>query len=280
MTKANWCYCFSILSIGIFVSFGAIANGSENDPVQLLKQPAAIINPIDLAPPTKAILASRKNLRKATGVLRIQQGMSYQKARKILIQQGWQPNISVSNEELRLDGQVRSTYNSGYKEIKACSGTGLGLCRFEFINSKGELLVVSATSQVELTVFHWFLDPPPKDIPVSRRKLPKDTGVIGIQQGMPYEKAQKIFIQQGWQPNVPISNGEIPSLENSDSIAISIYDRGYVEVKNCSETGSRLCRFEFTNYKSELLVVSTTSQPELKVIHWSIQKSEYGSTYR
>jgi hypothetical protein len=280
MTKANWCYCFSILSIGIFVSFGAIANGSENDPVQLLKQPAAIINPIDLAPPTKAILASRKNLRKATGVLRIQQGMSYQKARKILIQQGWQPNISVSNEELRLDGQVRSTYNSGYKEIKACSGSGLGLCRFEFINSKGELLVVSTTSLPELKVFRWFLDPPPQAIQVSRRHLPKDTGVTGIQQGMSYQKARKILIQQGWQPNGPITTVEIPSLENSNSIVLSIYDRGYDEVKNCAETGLRLCRFEFVNYKRELLVVSATSQVELKVFHWSIQKSEYDSTYR
>jgi hypothetical protein len=89
MTKANWCYCFPMLSLGIFVSFGAIANGSKNAPVQLLKQPAESTNLIDLTPPTKAILVSHKNLRKATVVRRIQQGMPYRKARKIFIKQGW-----------------------------------------------------------------------------------------------------------------------------------------------------------------------------------------------
>jgi hypothetical protein len=263
----------SILAIVISVSFGASASGSDNLINCLKLQQTESRNSLKIDPPTQAIRVSQRNSQKATGVRRIEQGMPYRAARKILIEQGWQPNLSTSNEDLqnREFGQTKSIYDSGYKEIKDCSGTGLGLCRFEFINSKGELLVVSTTSQVELEVFHWFLDPPPQSSQVSRRNLPKDSRITGMKQGIPYGAARKILIQQGWQPNVPASNGGIPNLENSQ-IKIA-YDRGYHEIKDCSGTGLGLCRFEFVNYKSELLVVSTTSRSRLKVFHWFIERS-------
>ena len=51
--------------------------------------------------------------------------------------------------------------NRGYQEVVDCSGTGLGLCRFEFRNEKGEMLVVvTANNQPgqEVSVFSWFLE--------------------------------------------------------------------------------------------------------------------------
>ena len=48
----------------------------------------------------------------------------------------------------------------GSEEVKDFSGTGLGLCRFEFINERGEVLVVAAGTQEhgERIVWAWFLD--------------------------------------------------------------------------------------------------------------------------
>jgi hypothetical protein len=272
MNERNCSIHASILAIAVSLSFTASASGSNNSIDCLTLRQTQSKNRLKSDPPTQAIRISQRNSQKATGVRRIQQGMPYGAARRILIQQGWQPNLSTSNEDLqkREFGQVKSIYDSGYKEIKDCSGTGLGLCRFEFINYNSELLVVSVTSQVKLEVFHWFIDPPPQAIQASRRNLPKDTGVRGIKQRMPYRAARKILIQQGWQPNVPISNGDIPNLENP--MVKTAYERGFNEIKNCDGTGLRLCRFEFVNYNSELLVVSATSQAELKVFHWFIER--------
>ena len=50
----------------------------------------------------------------------------------------------------------------GSEEIKDFSGTGLRLCRFEFINERGEVLVVAARTQEhgERIVWAWFIDDP------------------------------------------------------------------------------------------------------------------------
>jgi hypothetical protein len=108
---------------------------------------------------TKAIQVNQRSSRRAA-VKRIQQGMPYWKARRILIQQGWQPNLPASNGDIpdMEDTQIRNAYALGYNEVKVCSGTGLGLCRFEFTNYKKELLVVSTTALPELRVFHWFIE--------------------------------------------------------------------------------------------------------------------------
>jgi hypothetical protein len=75
----------------------------------------------------------------------LQQGMPYKDARQILIQQGWQP--SLQGEPNLRDRSVKELFDLGYKEIKDCSGTGEGPCRFEFINKQGELLVIVATTR-------------------------------------------------------------------------------------------------------------------------------------
>jgi hypothetical protein len=272
MMKKSYLVHLSIVVIGTLITFGISASGYDNSTNRATLQQNESRNSLKIDPLTKSIQVSLENPRKATVVTRIRQGMSYQEARKILIQQGWQPNLSTSNREIPNleDNRIKSIYDSGYKEIKDCSGTGLGLCGFEFTNSKGELLVVS-TAQEELVVFHWFLDPPSKAIQVGRRNLPKDTGVRDIKQRMPYGAARKILIEQGWQPNIPMSTGDLLNLEKNKMVKI-VYDRGYGEIKDCSKTGLRLCRFEFVNYKSELLVILATSLPELKVSHWFIRR--------
>ncbi len=262
-----------IFTISTFITFETSATESNNFVNRATLQQIKSSNSFKFDPPTKAIRVSRRNLRQANKVRRIQQGMPYGEARKILIQQGWQPNLSDRNGEIPNENSgIKAIYDLGYKEINDCAGSGLGLCKFEFINSKGELLVVLTTSDVELPVFHWFLDPPPKAIRDSRRNPQIATRVRGIQKSMSYREARKILIQQGWQPNVPVSNGGIPNLENSQ-IKTLYEDRGYYEVKNCSGTGLGLCRFEFVNYKRELLVVSATSLPKLKIFNWFIEKS-------
>lgn len=74
----------------------------------------------------------------------LQKNMAYREARKLIIQQGWSPNLQGESPNLR-DIPVKELFDLGYKEIKDCSGIGEGPCRFKFIKNKGELLVVVAT---------------------------------------------------------------------------------------------------------------------------------------
>ncbi|WP_333411679.1 hypothetical protein [Microcoleus sp. T2B6] len=90
----------------------------------------------------------------------LQQGMPYKEARQILIQQRWQPSLQ-GQPNLR-DRSVKELFDLGYKEIKDCSGTGEGPCRFEFINQQGELLVIVATTRgsenTKRFVRNWWLE--------------------------------------------------------------------------------------------------------------------------
>ncbi len=92
----------------------------------------------------------------------IREGMPYPEARKLILQQGWQPNPLGDPADLA-DRTVKALFNSGYIEVKACSGTGLGPCRFEFTNAAGDLLMVSAIPGKRTTgtrsVWRWGLDP-------------------------------------------------------------------------------------------------------------------------
>lgn len=263
MMKKNYLIYLSIVAIVNVITAGTSSSGHNNFISSATSQQIESVNSLKIVPPSQAIQINGRNSRTATKVRRIQQGMPYREAHKILIQQGWQQIIPTAN------GGIPTLVNS---RVPECSGTGLGLCRFEFTNEKRELLVVSTISQIEPTILHWFLDPPPKAIQVRGRNSRTATGVALIKQGVPYKEARKILIQQGWQPNIPTSTGEILKLDNNSQVKL-IYDRGYDEIKNCSESGLGLCKFEFMNYKGELLVVSTTSLPKLKVFHWLIEKS-------
>ncbi|MEG4324159.1 hypothetical protein Q5688_02315 [Microcoleus sp. herbarium5] len=94
---------------------------------------------------SEKVQVSLENSVNSTQKIPLQQGMPYKEARQILIQQGWQPSLQ-GQPNLR-DRSVKELFDLGYKEIKDCSGTGEGPCRFEFINQQGELLVIVATTR-------------------------------------------------------------------------------------------------------------------------------------
>lgn len=112
-------------------------------------------------PSIQQIPASKQNSPTAANRFGLQEGMPYQKAREILIQKGWQPHLMGDAPNLN-DTSVRELFELGYQEVKDCSGTGLGPCRFEFTNAAGELLVVSAitagSSNRERQVWRWFIE--------------------------------------------------------------------------------------------------------------------------
>ncbi|TAE61941.1 MAG: hypothetical protein EAZ87_00530 [Nostocales cyanobacterium] len=76
----------------------------------------------------------------------LQTNMVYREARILIMQQGWRPNLQGEPANLR-SSVVKELFDLGYSEIKDCAGTVEGDCRFEFVNNKGELLVVTATTR-------------------------------------------------------------------------------------------------------------------------------------
>jgi hypothetical protein len=73
-------------------------------------------------------------------------GLSYRKARKILVEEGWIPRTQrhfYSQEERSLQsGSGKVFWNLGYWEVVSCTGTAEGFCRFEFSDPSGRKLVV------------------------------------------------------------------------------------------------------------------------------------------
>jgi hypothetical protein len=76
----------------------------------------------------------------------LQTNMVYREARILIMQQGWRPNLQGEAANLR-SPVVKELFDLGYQEIKDCAGSGEGDCRFEFMNSKGQLLVVTAITR-------------------------------------------------------------------------------------------------------------------------------------
>lgn len=98
---------------------------------------------------------SLENYANASEPVPLKKGMSYKEARQILIKQGWKPNLE-GKPNLR-DRSVKELFDLGYQEIKDCSGTGEAPCRFEFINQKGEVLVV-VTAGPNRVVRNWWIE--------------------------------------------------------------------------------------------------------------------------
>ena len=92
----------------------------------------------------------------------LQEGMLYVEAREVLIEQGWEPHTQGAEPNLN-DATVSELFDLGYEEVKDCSGTGVGPCRFEFMNEAGALLVVStakmgASSNQDRVIWSWFIE--------------------------------------------------------------------------------------------------------------------------
>lgn len=94
----------------------------------------------------------------------------YPIARALLIKEGWIPKIRHWSHGSTVD--VHSSngsyyWNKGYHELVYCSGTGYALCRFEFQDPEGNLLVVITSGEatvddkleIQAKVFRVLLNP-------------------------------------------------------------------------------------------------------------------------
>lgn len=82
----------------------------------------------------------------------LQKEMSYEAARQLIINAGWQPRLTTTDNPQ--DG-TRSWRDRGFNEVSSCSGTGMGFCRFEFTGSGDRKLVV-VTGGRESTLQKWW----------------------------------------------------------------------------------------------------------------------------
>lgn len=84
-------------------------------------------------------------------------GMPYDQARELIIGEIWLPR---TYPPVRADDKgVAALQAMGFEEARACSGTGLGLCRLEFVEREGLLFgVVVTTSEAMPTVWSWFVE--------------------------------------------------------------------------------------------------------------------------
>lgn len=74
-------------------------------------------------------------------------GMTYHKARKVILARGWKPYRSIPENEVATNTDIKSGngaefWKRGYVEVEACSGTGEAPCAFEFRDAKGNRLRV------------------------------------------------------------------------------------------------------------------------------------------
>lgn len=85
---------------------------------------------------------------------KLEKGMSYDEARQLIIATGWQPIPTTTDNPL--DGTA-NWRRRGFNEVTACSGTGMGFCRFEF--SAGDRKLVVVTAGRDSTLHHWSEEP-------------------------------------------------------------------------------------------------------------------------
>lgn len=89
-----------------------------------------------------------------SAVGKLRQGMGYAQARAILVGAGWQAKMFPWQTAEERCGTGRLDVCRRFSETEACSGTGMGFCRFEFTNAFGKKFVV-ITAGIELVVEQW-----------------------------------------------------------------------------------------------------------------------------
>ncbi|MBD1847496.1 hypothetical protein H6F89_29670 [Cyanobacteria bacterium FACHB-63] len=122
-----------------------------------------------ITPPIAGILAGAITLLNGTvhaqEVPLLKQKMPYSEAREILINAGWQAiEIPILQRGERFFGAMEYIIKDlGYNEVADCSGTGLGLCRFEFAAADGQkLIVVTAANdrraKQPVILYRWWVE--------------------------------------------------------------------------------------------------------------------------
>jgi hypothetical protein len=93
-------------------------------------------------------------------VPKLKQGMSYDQARKILVDSGWQAILLSPNRDWRQVGTGTTRFRDlGYDEVVSCSGTGLGFCLFEFASADNrKLVVITAGGAQQPFLYRWNIE--------------------------------------------------------------------------------------------------------------------------
>lgn len=144
------CLSLSMVTLGC----GQAAN--SNSALENNRSPQSTHSPIAQSPnadnPPQETTIAQAQPPAALKIPALQKEMSYEAARQLIINAGWQPRLTTTDNPQ--DG-TRSWRNRGYNEVVACSGTGMGFCRFEFTGSDNEKLVV-VTGGRQSTVQKWW----------------------------------------------------------------------------------------------------------------------------
>ena len=178
--------------------------------------------------------SSPEDVSRAVEQLGLYQEMPYAEARERILQQGWQPYVEGTPPNLD-NSTIRELFDLGYEEIADCSGTGMGFCRFEFVNGTGAMLVLSTTtmgthSNADRVVWLWFLVDAPNPIQAnsssaeqnSSSSNPSDASqmqLLGASQiqlslaGIPIGATQDEVINQLGQPTQVVDSLPFPQLE-------------------------------------------------------------------
>lgn len=98
----------------------------------------------------------------AQSLPRLRRNMNYTQARTMLIQRGWRPVVNSEQVNNRVpNSTIDYLIKKGYTEIVDCSGTGLGLCLFQFRNAKGQNIFVTTIdnqSGQESKIYGWRIE--------------------------------------------------------------------------------------------------------------------------
>ena len=89
----------------------------------------------------------------------LRQEMPYAEARQILLDAGWQA-VSQSPNRQRSGAMAYLIDDLGYNEVVDCSGTGMGFCAFEFVDTYGHKLSISTVNNQpgqQPLLYRWWL---------------------------------------------------------------------------------------------------------------------------
>lgn len=89
----------------------------------------------------------------------LRQEMPYGQARRLLLNAGWQAEMLSPNRQ-RFGAMNYLIDQLGYHEVETCSGTGLGLCRFNFTDANGQRLAIVTANNYgrRSTLYRWWID--------------------------------------------------------------------------------------------------------------------------
>jgi hypothetical protein len=84
------------------------------------------------------------------------QGMSYARARRVLLNNGWQATYARWQDLPEFGREHDYYFDKGWREVESCSGTGMGYCLFKFHDHYGNRLDV-VTEGDNPVVSNWSL---------------------------------------------------------------------------------------------------------------------------